>query len=162
MIKRQWIEAGRDKASRLNALPFFLGADVAEPRVYQEAVSYRVTGSALKNVSLGALVVWLRKGELEADKILTAPYDQRSFRRALTQIRSMTGKSPIAHHQFADLKVRYRRMAPCGTIRPGTGRHAAARGRGGGSDRGRVRLRASINTHIVAGVFCAGQERGSG
>lgn len=94
MIKRQWIEAGRDKASRLNALQFFLGADVAEPRVYQEAVGYRVTEAALKNICLGALVVWLRKGELEADKILTAPYDQQSFRRALTQIRSMTGQSP--------------------------------------------------------------------
>ena len=94
MIKRQWIEAGRDKSSRLKALQFFLGADVADPRVYQKAVGYRVTESALTNISLGALVIWLRKGELEAEQILTAAYDQQSFCQALTQIRTMTGQLP--------------------------------------------------------------------
>lgn len=94
MIKRNWIEAGRDQPSRLNALQSFLGADAIEPRVYQEAVGYRITEAALKRVSLGALVVWLRKGELEAEQISTAAYDQQSFYKALTQIRGMVKQTP--------------------------------------------------------------------
>lgn len=93
-MKRNWIEAVRDKPSPLNALQFFWGADVIDLRVYQEAVGYRITEAALKRVSLGALVVWLRKGELEAERISTAAYDQQSFYKALTQIRGVVKQLP--------------------------------------------------------------------
>ena len=94
MIKRGWIKAGRDKPSRLKALLKFLGVAVAEPRTYQEAVGFRITEAAQKKVSLGALAVWLRMGELEAQKVSTAEYNERAFRQALAKIRQITGQSP--------------------------------------------------------------------
>ena len=94
MIERGWIEADRDKPSRLKALLSFLGAAVVEPRAYQQAVGFRITEAAQRKVSLGALAVWLRKGELDAQEVSTADYDEEVFSAALAKIRRMTGQSP--------------------------------------------------------------------
>ncbi len=94
MINRGWLEPGRDKQSKLKALLSFLGVAVAEPRVYQEAVGFRITEAAQQSVSIGALAAWLRKGELDAQEIFTADYDEEVFNRALTKIRGMTEDSP--------------------------------------------------------------------
>ena len=94
MIKRGWIEAGRDKPSRLKALLSFLGTAVVEPRAYQQAVGFRITEAAQRNFSLGALAVWLRMGELDAQEMSTADYDEEVFTEALAKIRRMTGQPP--------------------------------------------------------------------
>ena len=94
MIKRGWIEAGRDKPSRLKALLSFLGAAVVEPRAYQQAVGFRITEAAQRNFSLGALAVWLRMGELDAQEVSTADYDEEVFSEALAKIRRMTEQPP--------------------------------------------------------------------
>ena len=94
MIKRGWIEAGRDKPSRLKALLSYFEVASIEPRVYQEAVGFRITEAAQRKVSPGALAVWLRQGEIEAQKIDTADYDEQRFRDALVTIRSMTELPP--------------------------------------------------------------------
>ena len=94
LIKRGWIEAGRDKASRVRALMSFLGVASIEPRVYQEAVGFRITDAARERVSLGALGTWLRQGELVAHGIETADYDADAFRRALAEIRNLTVAPP--------------------------------------------------------------------
>ena len=94
MIKRGWLEAGRDKPSRLEALLGFLGVADAEPRVYQNAVGFRITEAAQEKVSMGALAAWLRQGELEAQDVQTADYDEDAFCRALYAIRGMTEDPP--------------------------------------------------------------------
>ena len=94
MIKRGWIEAGRDKISRLTALLSFLEVAVPEPLAYHEAVGFRITEAAQKQISAGALAVWLRKGELEAHERPTAAYDPDTFRAALADIRQMTEDPP--------------------------------------------------------------------
>ena len=94
MIKRGWIEAGRDRISRLKALLAFLEVAVPEPLAYQEAVGFRITEAAQKKVSPGALAVWLRKGELEARERVTADYDADVFRAALGDIRQLTEDPP--------------------------------------------------------------------
>ncbi|MYB77113.1 MAG: ImmA/IrrE family metallo-endopeptidase [Chloroflexi bacterium] len=94
MIKRGWLEAGRDKPSRLQALLNFLGVANAEPRVYQNAVGFRITEAAQEKVSIGALAAWLRQGELEAQEVQTADYDEDAFCRALFAIRGMTEDPP--------------------------------------------------------------------
>ena len=94
MIKRGWIEAGRDKASKLKALLSFLEVASVQPKVYQEAVGFRITEAAQQKVSPGALAVWLRKGEIEAEKIDTADYNEAKFRAALATIRGMTELPP--------------------------------------------------------------------
>ena len=87
MIKRGWIEAGRDKASRLEALMGFLGVAVVEPRAFQKAVGFRMTEAAQRRASPGALAVWLRKGELDAQGVTTGDYDEKVFAEALTEIK---------------------------------------------------------------------------
>ena len=94
MIKRGWVEAGRDKASRLRALINFFEVASIEPKVYQEAVGFRITEAAQSKVSSGALAAWLRRGEIEAQQIETADYDPELFRSALIKIRGMTEQSP--------------------------------------------------------------------
>ncbi|MCY4437547.1 MAG: HigA family addiction module antitoxin [Chloroflexi bacterium] len=94
MIRRGWIQAGRDKESKLEALLSFLGVADAKPQVYQEAVGFRITEAGQQNISMGALAAWLRKGELEAEEVQTAAYDEDAFRQALVAIRSMTEDPP--------------------------------------------------------------------
>ena len=94
MIKRGWIQAGRDRPGKLRALLSFLGVASAEPRSYQQAVGFRITEAAQQKVSPGALAVWLRKGELDAQEVPTADYDENVFSEALSQIRRMTFQSP--------------------------------------------------------------------
>ena len=94
MIKRGWMEAGRDRQSKSKALLSFLGVANAEPRVYQEAVGFRITEAAQRSVSIGALTAWLRKGELDAQEISTNAYDAEAFSRALTKIKGMTEDPP--------------------------------------------------------------------
>ena len=96
MIDRGWIQAGGDRLSKLKALLSFLGVAVAEPRAYQQAAGFRMTEAAQNQVSLGALAVWLRKGEFDAQAVSTADYDERVFSRALDRIRQMTEQSPKA------------------------------------------------------------------
>ena len=94
MIERGWIQDGPDKPSRLEALLKFLGVAAAEPRVYYKAVGLGIKQAPHIRFSLGALAVWLRKGELEARKASTAEYDERAFRRALDEIKQMTWRPP--------------------------------------------------------------------
>ena len=94
MLKRGWIEAGRDRPSRLRALMDFLGVAVAEPQAYQKAAGFRITEAAQQRISLGALSVWLRKGEIDAQNIDTAAYDAQTFEDSLHSIRSMTVQRP--------------------------------------------------------------------
>ena len=94
MLKRGWIEAGRDRPSRLKALMDFLGVAVAEPQAFQKAVGFRITEAAQQRVSLGALAVWLRKGELDARGVDTADYNDHTFTEALFGIRNMTSQNP--------------------------------------------------------------------
>ncbi len=90
MIKRGWMEAGREKPSKLKALQVFFGMAVAEPLAIQEAVGFRLSKAALQRISLGALAVWLRQGELEAQQLQTTEYDEEAFRQALMSIRQLT------------------------------------------------------------------------
>ena len=94
MLKRGWIQAGRDRSSRLKALMSFLAVAVIEPRAFQKAVGFRITEAAQRKVSLGALAAWLRKGELDAQDVFTADYDEEAFTKALLQIRGMTSQAP--------------------------------------------------------------------
>ena len=96
MMKRGWIQAGRDRLSKLEALLSFLGVASAEPRAYQQAVGFRMTEAAQNRISPGALAVWLRKGELHALEASTRKYDERVFKRALDRIRQMTELPPSA------------------------------------------------------------------
>ena len=76
----------------------FLGVAVAEPQAVQNAVGFRITEAAQRKVSLGALAVWLRKGELDAHEVFTADYDEDTFTKALYRIKGMTSQLPMRVH----------------------------------------------------------------
>ena len=90
--KRGWIPQKEDSTDKVAALRKFLG--IASLTEYQRvnAAAYRITGG--ENYSPHALAVWLRKGELGAEKIETAPYNQEDFARAIRTIRGLNTASP--------------------------------------------------------------------
>lgn len=94
LIKRGWLSPAQDAESKIQALRDFLGVTTIEPAVYQDAVGFRITEAARRKISHGALLAWLRRGELEAQEILTADYDPTAFTAALSTIRGMTQQSP--------------------------------------------------------------------
>lgn len=94
MIKRGWIQAGRDAASRLKALSGFLGLANPAPQNYGEIVGFRMTQAGQQSFLPGSLAAWLRRGELVAEEIGATTYDRETFLAALPQIRAMTESSP--------------------------------------------------------------------
>jgi len=88
MIKFGWV-----KEKTIEALCRFFA--IASPEQWQTiqykyAVAYRKTQK--KAHSSGALSAWLRKGELEAQKIHCNPFNNKSFKATLIEIRSLTTK----------------------------------------------------------------------
>ncbi|MDY6950300.1 MAG: ImmA/IrrE family metallo-endopeptidase [Thermodesulfobacteriota bacterium] len=97
MAKLGWIESAKDKIERLKEVLKFFG--IASPRqwpmlkkAYLGNVAFRK--STAFESDQGALIAWLRQGELEAKKIRCEPYDSRQFRSALARIRQLTAKPP--------------------------------------------------------------------
>lgn len=95
MEKQGWIRARQDKAGQVEELLNFFG--VASPTQWAGlwsagSVVYRKSPAFQSDT--GAVVAWLRKGELDAQAIECAPYEEEKFRDALSRIRLLT-KEPI-------------------------------------------------------------------
>ena len=90
-----WIPQHTDKISQLEEVLRFFG--VASPEqwrtIWEEyQVAYRQTQrfeTCAESVS-----AWLRKGEIEAQKIPCAPFDKKRFMEALEEIRGLTREKP--------------------------------------------------------------------
>ncbi len=96
MIKRGWIQAGRDTDSRLKALSGFLGLANPAPQNYGQIVGFRMTQAGQQSFLPGSLAAWLRRGEIIAEEIGATSYNREAFLEALPQIRAMTESSPEA------------------------------------------------------------------
>lgn len=95
MIKRGWIQPFRDKVQQLQEVLNYFG--VASPELWQArwhdpGVAYRESSSFRSHP--GAVAAWLRKGEIEAHKIVCSSYDIFKFKAALGFIRELTRKQP--------------------------------------------------------------------
>ncbi len=87
--KRGWIEKYSDRSETVRALLEFLG--VASFQAWRQTiVGLRV--SEKSKVSLGALAVWLRRGEIAGRESPTEVYDETKFRQALEGIRTLTAE----------------------------------------------------------------------
>lgn len=95
MAKLNWIEKCKDKVEQLQIVLNFFG--VVSPEQWHtywnsRAVAFR------KSVKFEdrqvATNAWLRKGELDAQKIDCATYDAEKFKQALQEIRSLTVEHP--------------------------------------------------------------------
>lgn len=94
MIRRGWMQKGLERTEKLQALAFFLQVAVPEPRAYQQAIGFQVPKAVSNRISLGALSVWLRMGELEARSVETADFNAEIFRKALNTIRQYIDYQP--------------------------------------------------------------------
>jgi addiction module HigA family antidote len=94
MLKRGWIKAAKDKVQQLEEVCKFFG--VASPdqwlKLRSTAIAFRK--SAAFQSDPGAVVAWLRKGELEALQMDCAPYHARKFKNLLSDLRSLTIEPP--------------------------------------------------------------------
>ena len=97
MVKQGWIGKYKDKIEQLQEVLKFFG--IASPeqwqsldQVYLGEVAFRRTRAFESD--LGALISWVRKGELDAKNIHCEVYNARKFRNALTEIRLLTVEPP--------------------------------------------------------------------
>ena len=95
LIRAGWIGAASDPVGQLRAILGFFGvAGVEEWRALWESpeAAFRRTGAFGANP--GATAAWLRKGEIEAQKVDAASFDAGVFVEALRLIRSLTTQEP--------------------------------------------------------------------
>jgi addiction module HigA family antidote len=91
MVKYEWLPSYKDKIAQLEALLSFLGvASPAEGETVRQKLCVAYRQSDRHEICDEAVFAWLRKGELEARKIESAPYDEQSFKEILVQVRKLT------------------------------------------------------------------------
>jgi HTH-type transcriptional regulator / antitoxin HigA len=93
MINYGWISEAKDFSSKIkNCLDFFGVSDVFEWRRKHQnliaAVSFRT--SATYDSSPKAVTAWLRKGEVEAEKIFCNQWNAKKFEDSLGQLRQLS------------------------------------------------------------------------
>jgi HTH-type transcriptional regulator / antitoxin HigA len=95
MVKLGWINSSKHKIEQLQILLNFFA--VASPEQWDklwsnQQVAYR---KSVAFVSDGlAISVWLRKGEISAERVTCASYNATKFKKALEQIRALTVEPP--------------------------------------------------------------------
>lgn len=90
-----WLPETGEAVDTLRALLEFFG--VSSPDAWQahwEGVGVRYRRSQAHAPDFHALAAWLRRGELEAQKITCSPYDEAGFRAALQRVRRLTLEPP--------------------------------------------------------------------
>jgi addiction module HigA family antidote len=93
MERRGWIPKVHKPGERVRALLRFFGvASFAGWDAYQEALGFRITGSA--KIDAGALAAWVRQGEIEGRELHARDYNETKFREALTSTRGLTKTAP--------------------------------------------------------------------
>lgn len=95
IIKAGWVIEYKDKVQQLKELLSFFG--VATPDAWREGwarmeVAFRKPKAFDSHP--GAVAAWLRKGEIDAQKIHCAPFDAEKFKATLTEIRRLTVELP--------------------------------------------------------------------
>jgi len=95
LTKMGWIPKVDSPAKTLRAIFNFFGvAGIEEWRFFWENPRADYRDSKVYEANRPAIAAWLRKGEIEAAKLETKPYNLRAFRMALREIRSVTVKPP--------------------------------------------------------------------
>ncbi|MEM1252615.1 MAG: helix-turn-helix domain-containing protein [Cyanobacteria bacterium P01_H01_bin.21] len=96
MIQYGWILEKADKVEQLEALLSFFGIASSEQweNFWQTRVDIAFRKSESYKSNPRALIAWLRKGEIEGQKIICAKYQREKFEKALRHIRKLTLSSP--------------------------------------------------------------------
>lgn len=102
LMRRGWLAAKTDPVEQVReALNYFGVASAEIWRRHWEGLQLNTAyrHSPTFDSSFGALSAWLRRGELEARTVKTAPYDVERFRRVLTESRQWVAKPPNVFQQ---------------------------------------------------------------
>jgi addiction module HigA family antidote len=111
MVRAGWIVAAAEPVAQLRiVLSFFGVAGVEEWRTLWESPEAIFRKSPALATNRPATAAWLRQGELEAQKVDCAPFNETRFTEALHQLRSFTAKDaeefvPALHEQCAEAGV---------------------------------------------------------
>lgn len=92
MVKLGWIEESSSKRDTLKRLLTFLGIVSADKLPLVEQAAFRQSDKFA--VNQWALAAWLRKGELEAQKIQSNSYNSDEFIKVLHSARALTLQEP--------------------------------------------------------------------
>jgi HTH-type transcriptional regulator / antitoxin HigA len=92
MAKLSWVPKATSKLDRTINLMRFFGVDDLTSIKTLHYVAFRRSNK--HKTSPEALAAWLRKGEIEANKIQTEIYDKKKLLEALPGIRALTKKNP--------------------------------------------------------------------
>jgi len=95
LINRGWVREEEDKVSQLREVLMFFG--IASPEQWRTV--YQSPQAAFRRppdfeVDERTLSAWLRRGDIEAQRLRCAEYDEPRFRDALGEIRELTRKRP--------------------------------------------------------------------
>jgi HTH-type transcriptional regulator / antitoxin HigA len=95
LTKMRWIPKEDSPAKTLRVILNFFGvAGTEEWKAFWENAEAAYRNSRAYQTNHCAVAAWLRKGEIEASRIETKPYNPRSFKGALKDIRSLTTERP--------------------------------------------------------------------
>jgi addiction module HigA family antidote len=95
LIRAGWISAVAEPVGQLRVVLGFFGvAGVEEWRALWESPEAVFRQSAAFTTNRAATAAWLRRGELDAQKVDCSPFDETAFTHALRELRSFTSKSP--------------------------------------------------------------------
>lgn len=93
MCRRQWISCCDDKINQLReVLRFFGVASISQCETVWTSYNAVFRQSTKRPANWAAIYAWLRKGELDAQKIVCQSYDDRAFRTVLENVRDLTAE----------------------------------------------------------------------
>jgi len=95
MVKLGWIERYQEPIGQLRAVLRFFG--IASPDQWEASTAAFRKSPAFESDPM-AIAAWLRRGELDAQKIAYAPFDEAAFRALLARLRNLTVE-PADHFQ---------------------------------------------------------------
>ena len=90
-----WLPSTQGDVGQIRAVLDFFG--VATPNAWEEewnAVQVQYRRSQTHETDFYALAAWLRRGELQAQAIDCAPFDEAKFREVVKQVRGLTTEPP--------------------------------------------------------------------
>ena len=95
MLKKGFVPAVEGTAARIRTLfNFFAVSDIKAFDGYWSKCQASFRRSPAFETRRGSLVAWLRQGEIQAAKVVCAPYDEVAFKAAVIQARNLTAVSP--------------------------------------------------------------------
>lgn len=95
LIQRGWIAEREGRVEQIReVLNYFGVASPAEWKVVFEVPQANYRSSAAGEKNAGALAAWLRRGEIEAQRIRCSPFDRDQFERVLRHARNITIRPP--------------------------------------------------------------------